>query len=233
MGYTTSALVRDILANALTRGTPAAMPVDIINIGDQIADTIDTDTLVQYIRWADEQLDSAMSVIYQTPLKRVVKGEYEILADIVAGVVTVSIEDSTRFFTKDILIVTDRVTSEKKTVDTIPDETSLTTEAIFANSFLASNTLVQRLGYPDPIPLASARMAAANLYDKHFAAQANPNMSDYGNQLRGMAENDLNSILNGRVKLYGQRILGRRFFNPALLDVNAIASENKDREKQS
>jgi hypothetical protein len=235
MGYSTEAQVTDILANALTRGTTntPGMPVNIINIGDQVRDSVSSTTFVQYIRWADEEIDSALSVIYQTPLKRIVKGEFELLADVTAGDLSIFVEDTSRFLTGDMVNVTDRLTHEKKIVDTVVDETEMTVTIAFGSSFLASGTVLQRVGYPDPVSLASARFAAANLYDKYFASQSNVNMSDYGNKLRLMAENDLNSILNGRVRLYGQRILGRRFFNPALLDTNTIQSQDKNREKPS
>lgn len=231
MGYCTVAQVEYILANALTRGTPSAMPVEIINVGSAVRNTVPIDRIVQYIRWADEQIDSALSTIYKVPLKRVVKGEYEILADIAIGDTSFSIEDSTRFYDGDIINVTDRVTNEKKLIDDIPDETTIDVMVAFTNDFLATEAIIQRVGYPDPIPLISARFAAANLYDKHFAGQASPNMSDYGKTLRGIAENDFNSVLNGRVQLIGQKWLGRRFFNPALLDVNAVAAGEKNREK--
>jgi len=231
MGYSTIDQVEHALANALTRGTSSGMPVQIINIGNDIRDTVSSESLIQYIRWADEEIDSAMSVIYKIPFKRIVKGEYEILSDISLGDSTFQIEDSTRFSVGDMINITDRTDSEKKVISSIPSETSITVSLAFANNFLVSNSIVQRIGYPDPIPLISARFAAANLYDKHFAAQASPNVSDFGKILRGLGENDLNSILNGRVRLVGQRWLGRRFFNPALLDVNAIASGEKNREK--
>lgn len=231
MGYATQALVEDILANALTRGTDDGMPVEIINIGDELRDTVETETLVQYIRWADEIIDSALSFIYKVPLKRIVRGEFEILSDISAGDGSFYIEDSSRFFVGDIIVITDRTNTEKKIISSITDENTIQVSVAFTNNFLASNSVVQRLGFPDPIPLISARYAAANLYDKKFAAQASPNVSQYGNTLRSMAENDLNSVLNGRVRLLGQRWLGRRFFNPALLDVNSVAAREKNREQ--
>jgi hypothetical protein len=229
MGYSTRTQVEQILASALTSGTTSSMPVNIINVGNDVKDTVDPDTFIQYIRWADEEIDSALSVIYKTPLKRIVKGEYEILANIGIGDTTVFIEDSTRFNAGDMIVLTDRVDSEKKIIDTITSETELEVTLAFATAFLASDTIVQRIGYPDPIPLCSARFAAASLYDKFFSAQANPNVSDYGKNLRNMAENDFNSVLNGRTRLHGEKILGRRFFNPNLLDVNAVASGDKNR----
>jgi len=232
MGYSSQSLVEEILANALTRGTPSSMPVDIINIGDQIRDTVSPATIVQYIRWADEEIDGALSVIYMTPLKRVVRGEYEVLSDISIGDTSITIEESSIFHKGDIVITTDRTSSEKNIVDSIPDENTLVLANSFTKSFSVPSSVIQRIGYPDPVPLCSARKAAANLYDKYFASQSDTNTSEYGNKLRSLSENDLNNLLNGRIKLHGQKFLGRRFFNPALLDVNSIASENPDRPDQ-
>ena len=85
MGYSSSTLVQQILANALTRGTPSGMPVQIVNRGREVRDTVTPEMIIQYIRWADEQLDSALSVIYKIPLKRIVKAEYRLLKNINAG----------------------------------------------------------------------------------------------------------------------------------------------------
>lgn len=231
MGYASQSLVESILANALTRGTSDGMPVEIINIGNSLRDTVGSSTLIQYIRWADEEIDAALSVIYKVPLKRIVRGEFEILSDISAGNDIIYIEDSSRFFEGDPIVVTDRIASEKKIVSSIIDENQIQVSSVFVNSFSFSNSNVQRLGFPDPVPLISARFAAANLYDKKFAAQVSPNVSQYGSTLRSMGENDLNSVLNGRIRLMGQKWLGRRFFNPALLDVNAISSREKNRDQ--
>jgi len=231
MGYSSVALVEQILANALTRGTSSSMPVEIINVGNQVRDTVRTENIIQYVRWADEEIDAALSVIYKVPLRRMVKGEFDILANVAIGDVSLIIDDTSRFLIGDMVLVTDGTTSEKKIISTITDETTMTFTLAFTDSFLAANSLVQRIGYPDPIPFISARFAAANLYDKHFASQASPNVSDYGKALRTMAENDLNSVLNGRVHLLSQKRLGRRFFNPALLDVNAVGAGEKNREK--
>lgn len=229
MGYSTARQVQDILASTLTRGTKDDFPVEIINVGNQVRDTVKPDTFVQYIRWADEQIDSALSVVYQVPLKRVVKGEYELLADVIIGSTTIRIEDATRFHIGDIINLSDRVIHERQIITDIPDETTIEVMSPFNNTFTTLDGVVQRVGYPDPIPLISARMAASNLYDKYFSSQSNTSTSDYGKELRTQAEFDFNSVLNGRSKLMGQRIIGRRFYNPALLDSNNVAAADKNR----
>jgi len=234
MGYSTRSQVETILASALTRGTNSDMPVEIINVGRQVRDTVLPEAFTQYIRWADETIDSALSVIYKVPLRRVTKGEFEIFG---WNQLTLSmiIEDTTRFYEGDMVNVSDRTANEKNIITEITTENTL----VFLNNFTPTfnlslippftDTVVQRVGYPDPVPLISARLAAANLYDKYFSAQSSPNMSDYGTELRKQAEMDLNNVLNGRSRLMGQKLLGRRFFNPTTLDRNEIGGGDKNR----
>jgi hypothetical protein len=229
MGYSTAKQVEAILASTLTRGTTSDMPVNIINIGNQVRDTVRPDVFVQYIRWADEQIDAALSVIYKVPLKRITKGEYDLLVDIATGDTTIRIEDSTRFHIGDVVNINDRVINEKQIISSIPDETTIVVAIPFTNAFSTADAVAQRIGYPDPIPLVSAQMAAANLYDKYFSSQSSTSTSEYGKELRVNAEHSFNNVTNGRSKLMGQRIIGRRFFNPALLDSNNVPSGNKDR----
>lgn len=234
MGYSTSFQVQNVLASILQRGTTTTgAPVEIINIGREVRDTVLPDDFVQFIRWADDHIDAAIGVVYRAPLKRIVKGEYELLADITAGDTSLQIEDATRFYPGDIVTITDRIVVEKKIIDTIPDEITINVTSAITNGFLVSDSVVQRLGYPDPISLISARYAASNLYDKYFAAQSSPAVSEYGGNLRNMAESDLNNVINGRIRLFGQRLLGRRFFNPTTLDVPHIGAPNKDRDNKN
>jgi hypothetical protein len=234
MGYSTRNQVENILASALTRGTNSDTPVEIINVGREVRDTVLPETFIQYIRWADETIDAALSVIYKVPLRRVTKGEYEIFGwnQVLLSMI---VEDTTRFYESDMINVSDRTLNEKNIISAITDENTLVLLNNFTPTFNLSlvppfdDTVVQRVGYPDPIPLISARLAAANLYDKYFAAQSSPNISDYGTELRKQAEMDLNNVLNGRSRLMGQKILGRRFFNPTTLDRNEIGGGDKNR----
>jgi len=73
------------------------------------------------------------------------------------------------------------------------------------------------LGFPDPIPLVSARFAAANLYDKKFAAQVSPNMSQYGNTLRSMADLE--------VPVMGITLLYRKGYFKQKIDAQGVQHE--------
>jgi hypothetical protein len=76
--------------------------------------------------------------------------------------------------------------------------------------------------------LISARLTSANIYDKYFASQASPNMSDFGKTMRALATNSLNNILNGRTVLHGQMRVGNRFFNSNLQDRYSLPGSDQD-----
>jgi len=227
MGYSNQALVEVVLANALTQGTPSAMPVEIINIGNSPRDSITPELVTDFIRLADQEIEAAITTVYRVPLKRVVTRELEVMQDITAGAFTIEVDDATTLYVGDIVIVSDDTNTEKKIVSILAD-TTITVSTAFTNSYLAANTKVKVLGFPRPIPLISARKAAANIFDKKFAAGASPAVSEYGKTLRQMAQDDLNDVLNGRARLLGQQMVGRRFYNAALLDTQSTAAKEKN-----
>ena len=59
-----------------------------------------------------------------------------------------------------------------------------------------SEVRVLRSSFPPPLNQISARYAASYIYDKYFAAQADPNTSDYGKEMRAISAGQLNDILN-------------------------------------
>ena len=90
--------------------------------------------------------------------------------------------------------------------------------------FFPADTRVVRVSYPDPIRFISARKAAATLYDKYFSAEASPSTSKFGEYLRDLATTDISMILNGTIILHGQHKIGRRFYNPNLVEQYALPS---------
>lgn len=224
MGYSSVSLVERILAQALTSGTPNDLgePVDLLKIGN-VLDTnlIPLSNVEQYIQWADSQIDSTISQLYTTPLCEHADFESKLLSDINDYNDFLITSNSCPFYPGDKLLLTDGEVEERIVVESIADTDDrnvFTTVTPILISFSALNTRVLRLEYPDPIPLTSARLAAANIYDKYFMAQSSPNESDYGKILRNLARADINNILNGRTILHGQHRIGRRFYNSTLSD---------------
>lgn len=232
MGYSLKAEVVQALANALSQGSPNAPGtlVDLVTVGKLVSDTVNDSELFQYVSWADQKIDAAIVNIYQTPLDRVNLGSFELANDIVAGDTSIIMPDVTRFTIGDIILVRDSTSGQfqQVVIQDMPNENTLILTTPLVNSYSALTTKIERIRYPDPIPLISARMAAAYLYDKHFAAQVEGNESDYGKYLRQQAFQDLENILMGveRLKVADAgRYVGRRYYNHALDDVIATKAK--------
>ncbi len=80
----------------------------------------------------------------------------------------------------------------------------------------------RRVSYPSPIRFISSRLAASNIYDKYFSSESSPNTSTFGATIRDLAYDRLNDILSGTIILHGQHRIGRRFYNPNLVDQYAL-----------
>ena len=226
MGYCTKTELIQALANALSQGTVNApgVPFDITSVGKMIASTVTDDQVFQYIKWSDENIDASLSSIYQVPLSRVNFGSFPLGNDITAGDTSVILMDATRFTEGDVVLIRDSATGlyQQVTIQSIPNDNTLVLTTPVTSSYPALTTKIERIRYPDPIPKMSARLAAAYLYDKHFAAQVEGNESDYGKYLRRLVYSDMNNILAGTIRLMlpdAGMLTGRRYYNPALDDV--------------
>ena len=226
MGYSTKAEVIQALANALSQGNPTVPGtlVDITTIGKKVTDSVTPAQLNQYVAWADENIDAAISSIYQTPLTRINRGSFQLAMDVTAGDTFVILADATRFTEGDVVLIRDETTgvNQQLTIDSIPTDNKLVFTLPITLSYSSLTTKIERIRYPDPIPKMSARLAAAYLYDKHFAAQVDGNESEYGKYLRKLVYQDMNGILAGTVRLMipdAGLYVGRRYYNHALDDV--------------
>lgn len=230
MGYSTKQEVIIALANALSRGSPQSpgVLVPITEIGNQLSSTVPDTTLYQYIRWADAQIDSAVSSIYRVPLQRVNRGTFNLAVDVTVGDLYITMEDATLFIQDDVIILRDSLNLQELTIASIPTNYRLNLTVPVTNSYLAVDARVERIRYPDPIPLISSRLAAAAVYDKYFAAQVEGNQSDFGKFLRKQAWDDLDQICAGTIKLAitnSLNLIGRRYYNQALDDVISTKAE--------
>jgi hypothetical protein len=235
--YSNITLVERILAQALTSATPTDLlaPVDLLKIGNTLdTNQVPTDTVLQYIAWADSEIDGGISSIYVTPLAEQSNFETTLFSNIETYSSSmhdtneyIITSDPSPFYLGDTVILSDGTHEEKhiisEIVDPIDSNVFATSEVIsFA---FAAGTRVLRVGYPSPIPVTSARLAAGNLYDKYFMAQSAPGKSDYGTELRKLARQTVNDILAGAIVLHGQHRVGRAFYNPTLLRQYGIQND--------
>ncbi len=235
MGYATSRQVYNILAQALTSATSKVVngqPVPLVQFGkDSDGNTITDEIINQYISWAGDQIDAAISELYVTPLLEKTDLEMSLLQDIDPYNQDVLVSRASSLSPGDSLIFIDDTGEERHTVTEIINNQQIETQEHIVGTYFKETARVVRVKYPPTINLVCCRLAAANIYDKYFASQASPNVSDYGKTLRKLAISDLNSILNGIFILYGQKRIGHRFFNPNLRDRYGLPGiEGSDRE---
>ena len=221
MGYSSTLEVDMVLGQALTnaRAENAEFGVqqNLLDVG-HVRDTnrIPDDVVHLYISFADSQIDGILSQQYYTPLKKCVNGQWNLDADISEYNQTVEIADAYNLVPGDQIEVFNLTTGENETniVNEITDQYSFSVLTNFTTNFEGSNIVVKRIQYPPIINQISARYAASFIYDKYFAAQNAPNVSDYGKEMRNVAMGQLNDILNGKVILRNQLRVGDRWGNP-------------------
>jgi len=247
MGYSTTSEVDLILAQALTSAKPEApstQRVKLINIGTtRDLNLVPDDTVEFYITLADSQIDGILTQMYKTPFDKCAHGEWSLDDDINPTVTpgsgtdagtdsggqavatsanTVVVDSSCNLVPGDEVLIHDpnlTGSEEIHVVATIVDQNTFTTVDDITATFLADNRVrVIRLRFPPPLNQISARYAASFIYDKFFAAQATPNTSDYGKEMRSIAMGQLNDILNGKIIVKCGDRHGDIFGNPWIDD---------------
>lgn len=219
-----------MLGQALTSARPDNnnQKINLINVGNE-RDTnrIPTAVLNQYISFADTEIDGILSQQYETPFRKCYYGQWSLEVDLNEYNQTVEISDSTQIVAGDEIIIRNDKTAVEEThlVASVVDQYSFTTEDAIETEFsVIDNVRVIRIAFPQPITQISARLACANIYDKYFSAQNSPNISEYGKELRKIAMQDINNILNGKTILREPcaRRIGDRFASPYLDDNYAL-----------
>jgi hypothetical protein len=221
MAYATTQDVYDIIAQAMTSATNTVVngePVPLWTFGKVKNNNSIPDTVVQqYLSWASDQIDAAISEMYVTPLVEKTDLEMKLLQDVDAYNSFIELDRAVVLNVGDTLVFIDSLTEEKHTVVEVNGNYVELQEPLLG-IYYAETARVIRVKYPPTITLCCARLAGANLYDKYFSAQSDPNNSNFGKTLRRTALADLNGILNGIIILHGQKRIGHRFFNPTLRD---------------
>ena len=234
MPYTNSTAIQYLIAQTLTTGTNdtpvGGQPGLLIQIGNQFKKNLITDDIInQWITWADNQIDSILGSMYSVPFCPIADFETFLYSDISEYNPYVIINPScTPFNVADNIVIIENGTEEQYTIQTIIGNGVYETSTPLVYMY-STNARVVRVKFPDPINLISTRLAAANLYEKYFAAMTNPQNSDYGTTQKKMAKIDLNNILTGRIRLRGAHMTGDIFKNPAIRSrYNIPGGENID-----
>lgn len=216
----------------------------IANVRD--TNRIPDEVVEQYISFSDNQIDGILSQQYFTPFNKCANGQWDLDEDInisiisgtdvgtdTAGITvtnttsssanddTIVVNSSVNLVEGDEIIIHDDLTGDEEVaiVKTLIDQNTFQVTSPVEGVFLAdSGVRIIRSQFPPPLNQISARYAASYIYDKYFAAQASPNVSDYGKEMRAIAMGQLNDILNGKTILKCARRRGDIFGNPWLSD---------------
>jgi len=240
MGYSTESDITKTIAQSLTTATAQTTDDlgtlgDLINIGNTLdKNLVSTDNINYYIQLADSEIDGVLSQLYSTPFCEKVDFETELFSPMDPSAnLYIVIEKYCPLASGDIVILTDGSNEERHVIDeVIGGDTFSTVDPVQASFAIATRIL--RVSYPTPIRFISARIASANIYDKYFSSESSPNTSQFGENLRGMAYDRLNDILSGTIILHGQQRIGRRFYNPNLVEQYSLPSGGtigKDRKQ--
>jgi len=219
VGYCSTNDVDKILAQALTSATPDTtdkIPLtDIGGIRDY--NRVPDEVVEDYISFSGNQIDGILTEMYYVPLRICSNGQWTLDSDIDEYNQIIILTEIHSLVPGDMIRIIDDDTGsqERHEVATIIDDYSFTTVDAILIFFMASDDVrIVREQYPPPINQICARYAASFIYDKYFAAQNDPNVSEYGNKMRAVAKNQLNDILNGKTILKCQRRRGDIFGNP-------------------
>jgi hypothetical protein len=181
-------------------------------------DKMTTEQAIKFIKMGMQELDARLTSFYVVPLRLIKTYETELLNDVSAGSnVKVRVWNTSAFSKGDILRIQGPDTMESVTVYDVTDATTLTIQTISGAYYLDSGK-VSIIKVPDPVPIITARLAASYAWDELFSADQAPNISNYGKEQRHLADNAIDSILEGSVNLFGQEHTGRRFLRGTLLD---------------
>ncbi len=228
MGYCTEDDVTKTIAQALTSATAITTDAlgtysNLLNVGNTLdKNLVTTDNVNYYIQLADSEIDAALSELYATPFCEKCDFETELYSDLdPSNNNYIVLEKYCPLAAGDIVLLTDGTNEERHVISEVIRGDTFGTEVEIQYSF-ASGTRILRVTYPPPLRFVSARLAAANIYDKYFSAESSPNTSAFGDKVRELAYSRLNDVLNGTIILHGYHRIGRRFFNPNLVDQYAL-----------
>lgn len=232
MGYCTVTDIDGVLAQALTSATDPQNNSrrDLLQIGRVRDKNVVSDSVVRdYIRWAGHEIDATLSQQYATPICQIADFESTLFSDVSEYNSYIVLEKDCPLATGDVVLLISSDIEEIHTVDEMLGEGLFSTLEPIQYEFPSGSRII-RIKYPDPLPWICARLAAANIYEKYFAAQVGPQSSEYGTLLRNLGRQKLNDVLNGRAILHGVHRIGSRFYDPTLTSQYGLHEGDSQRD---
>ena len=172
----------------------------------------------KFIKLAMQEVDSRLTSFYIVPLRLIKTYETAIMNDISAGSnVTLKIWDTSAITVGDSLRLQGPDIMETVTISSISNATTIILTSVTGTYYMETGK-VSIIKISDPIPLTTARLAVSYAFDQLFPADQSPVVSKYGESQRNLANNAIDSILEGSIRLFGQEHTGRRFLRGTLID---------------
>jgi hypothetical protein len=173
---------------------------------------------VKFIKMGQQEVDARLASFYLVPLRLVKTYETELMNDLTPGANKfVKVWSTTSFSKGDNVRLQGPDTMETATISDITDLITLKIATI-VGTYYAENGKISIIKVPDPIPLITARLAVSYAFDELFSADQTPNISGYGKEQRNLANNAMDGLLAGDIRLDGQEHTGRRFLRGTLID---------------
>lgn len=171
----------------------------------------------QFIRLAQQEVDSRLRPMYVCPLRRCKIHETGILNYAPSGTnVSIVVNDTGPFAVGQLVRLQSETAFEEAIITSIPNLDQLILNR--TNSTYNSESIISVLEYPDPIPLITARLTVSYAFDRLFSAEQAPDVSQYGVNQRKLAMHSMDSILTGTAILMGQEHMSKRFARMSLFD---------------
>ena len=189
---------------------------------------------INYIKYAQQEIDGRLRPFYVVPLRRVKTYDTEILSNVSQGSnVQIRVHDSGAFANGDTIRIQNSSIYETSEIKSIVDSTTVMVTTV-ANAYVGEEAIISVLEYPDPIPLITARWAIVYGWNQLFSADQSPAISEFGKENSRLAVNSLDGILSGAILLFGQDHTGKRFVRGSLFDAfqNPTPDFQFGREKQ-
>lgn len=238
MGYCKIQDLRTLLPKNITIGTDTVTTPTLQPGGG--GNTVSEKTAQDAIKKSTEYIDSRLRPIYMCPLQRYKVVQVSPTADLSISDTEINVPDRGLFNYGALLRISDNNNTELQYLNVMDEETAtnfnkIPLQGTIANAYsMADGLRVSILEYPDPIPFICARYSVAILYDKIFVAEQEPRESHFGVAQRNMANQDMDQILEGSIRLEGQQFTGSRFARTSVMNTwrsPAVALQKADMSK--
>ena len=217
--YCTLEYLKTLLPTNLTIGTATQTQPTLQVTGGR--ESVTEPRAKEIIALAGQMIDSRLSPVYVTPLKKMKLVEVELKSKSTAGTNIIYVGDGGQFSVGCQIRISGRKGGDSYTItnlyDDVPNLSKIEVSPVLTKTYLPSEDwLVSLVDYPAPIPLICARMAVSMIMERIFVAEQSPADSKHGETMKNLAAAEMDNILQGIVRLHGQEHQGDRFARSSL-----------------